>query len=99
MTTNEKRLARVKTLAHAVAAHARANDWESFANEVPALHRAAKRVYTAGNNRVSWLAQDFTAAAQNTFNRDNEWFAQQNDIYVIGALERIDALTLTAEEL
>jgi hypothetical protein len=98
MTTNEKKLARVKQLAHNVAAHARANDWESFANEVTALHRAAKRVNCTGN-RIVWHAQDFAAAAQNTFNRDNEWFAAQNDAYVIGALERIDALTLTPEEL
>ncbi len=98
MTTNEKRLARVKTLAHAVAAHAQAGDYTAFANEVNALHRAAKRVYCIGN-RICWHAQDFAAAAQNTFNRDNEWFAQQNDVYVAGALERIDALTLTAEEL
>lgn len=99
MTTNEKRLARVKALAHAVAAHAQASDWESFANEVDALHRAAKRVYTAADSRVNWLVQDFAAAAQNQFNRDNEWFAAQNDAYVVGALERIDALTLTDEEL
>jgi phage host-nuclease inhibitor protein Gam len=99
MTTNEKRLARVKTLAHAVAAHAQAGDYTAFARDVDALHRAAKRVYTTSGNRIFWIAADFTAAANNTFNRDNEWFAQQNDIYVIGALERIDALTLTAEEI